>query len=338
MIKSIEKERIDNMSISYNLIYPIILFFSLIITATVEKKIIPILRGKAKQPIYEDGPSWHMEKAGTPTMGGLAFILAGAFCLVLCLVYYGYFYSNNNFLLSVIISIIFAICNGLVGAFDDFTKIKRNHNQGLTPFEKLFFQFMLATIFLMARSYLFHDQTKIDLFLFNVDLGILYYPIAVLLIVGIINFANLTDGIDGLAATVAFGIGISFFFIFHSSVPEAAILSLLIIGISLGFLIFNIHPAKIFMGDTGSLFLGALAVSCAFSGKSPTLIIPVGAVYVIEGISVILQVIVYKTTKRRLFKMAPLHHHLEKCKMSENKICIVALICTLLISVIINIL
>ena len=92
------------------------------------------------------------------------------------------------------------------------------------------------------------------------------------------------------------------------------------------------------MGDTGSLFLGALAVSCAFSGKSPTLIIPVGAVYVIEGISVILQVIVYKATKRRLFKMAPLHHHLEKCKMSENKICIVALICTLLISVIINIL
>ncbi len=322
------------MSIDFNPIYLIVLIFSLLITSSVERWLIPILRKKAKQPIYEDGPSWHMNKSGTPTMGGLAFIFSGLFCLVLSLVLHLFFDKNNQTYTSAIISIIFAICNSLVGVLDDLTKLKRHQNAGLSPLEKIFFQFMFAVLFIMARSHFFGDTTVINLLICTVDLGIFYYPFAIFVILGIVNCANLTDGIDGLCSSVAFGAGISFFFMSLHSFPETTFISLLLIGISVGFLIYNIHPAKIFMGDTGSLFLGALTVSCAFSVKNPIIIIPFGSVYVIEGISVILQVIFYKITKKRLFKMAPLHHHLEKCGMSENKICITALIFTLFISVI----
>ena len=149
----------------------------------------------------------------------------------------------------------------------------------------------------------------------------------------LINSANLTDGIDGLASSVTFGIGISLMYISASVNPETSMIAATLIGASLAFLCFNLHPAKIFMGDTGSLFFGALIASSGFSLKNPILLIPIAGVYIIEGISVILQVLFYKLTRKRLFKMAPLHHHFEKCGWSENKICIVAILATLVISI-----
>ena len=161
----------------------------------------------------------------------------------------------------------------------------------------------------------------------------IYYFLSIIILVGITNCANLTDGIDGLATSVAFAIGLSVFYISYSRSDAASFISASLIGATVAFLIFNIHPAKVFMGDTGSLFLGALVASLAFELKNPFIAITTGAVYVIEGVSVILQVIYYKATKKRLFKMAPIHHHLEKCGWDENKICLVAIALTLLFSV-----
>ena len=150
---------------------------------------------------------------------------------------------------------------------------------------------------------------------------------------GLVNSANLTDGIDGLASSVAFSIGVSLFYISAALSMETAIISSAIIGASIGFLLFNIHPARIFMGDTGSLFFGALVASCAFTLKNPILMLFIAGVYVVEGISVVLQVSYYKLTHKRFFKMAPLHHHLEKCGFTENRICITAIMTTFIVSI-----
>lgn len=326
------------MNIAHSELYIAVLLFSLLITIFTEKRLIVILRGKASQPIYEEGPSWHLKKKGTPTMGGLAFIITSVLCLVLSIIILLFFDRNNKAVISFTISLIFSIANGLVGLFDDLTKLRRQDNAGFSPLQKLFLQFLLAILFLMARAHYLEYTTKFDLLSFTLDLGFMYYPFAIFIILGIINCANLTDGVDGLAGSVALGIGLSFFYISHSLFRDAALLSILLIGISVAFLVYNLHPAKIFMGDTGSLFLGALAVSCAFSVGNLLIILPFGCIYVIEGISVILQVVYYKLTKKRLFKMAPIHHHLEKIGMSEDKLCISALIITLLVSLIINLL
>ena len=212
------------------------------------------------------------------------------------------------------------------------TKLRRKQNAGLSPLQKLILQFLFATIFLLLRKLCLDASTVVSFFNLKIDLGYLYYPLMLLLIVGIINFANLTDGIDGLAACVAFSCGVTYFMLTKASTYDAAIIALAAIGGSLGFLCFNINPAKIFMGDTGSLYLGAMICACAFSFDKPVSLIPIGVIYIVEGLSVVLQVAVYKSTKKRLFKMAPLHHHLEKSGSDENKICIIAMLVTFLSS------
>ena len=313
-------------------LYVIIFILSLLITVTIEKKLIPILSKSAKQPIYTDGPKWHSKKSGTPTMGGVAFIIS----VVISFLFAGLVLFNketSNMVLSLIISLSFALLNSLVGIIDDLKKLKKKENLGLTAKQKLLLQFLIATLFLIARRFFLSDNTVVYFSFGEFDLGAFYYPLSLVLIVGIINCANLTDGIDGLASSVAFGIGISFLYISAALNTSSAIVATTIIGASIGFLVFNLHPAKIFMGDTGSLFFGALVTSCAFELQNPTLIIPIAGVYVIEGCSVILQVIWYKLFKKRIFKMAPLHHHLERCGWSENKICIVAILSTFIFSI-----
>ena len=313
-------------------LYVIIFILSLLITVTIEKKLIPILSKSAKQPIYTDGPKWHSKKSGTPTMGGVAFIIS----VVISFLFAGIVLFNketSNMVLSLIISLSFALLNSLVGIIDDLKKLKKKENLGLTAKQKLLLQFLIATLFLIARRFFLSDNTVVYFSFGEFDLGAFYYPLSLVLIVGIINCANLTDGIDGLASSVAFGIGISFLYISAALNTSSAIVATTIIGASIGFLVFNLHPAKIFMGDTGSLFFGALVTSCAFELQNPTLIIPIAGVYVIEGCSVILQVIWYKLFKKRIFKMAPLHHHLERCGWSENKICIVAILSTFIFSI-----
>lgn len=309
------------------------LAFSTLITVLIESRLIPYLSGRAAQPIYADGPSWHISKSGTPTMGGLAFLVAIGVSLSLGCVYLFLTSGLSASVIAVMISLLFSVGNSLIGIFDDLMKLKRKQNAGLTPMQKLILQFLLAVLFLMARAYFFDDTTTINLSFATFDIGLFYYPLAIILLLGIVNCANLSDGIDGLSSSVSLSIGAVFFIIgLIGSLTETSIIASALIGGAIGFLIFNRHPARIFMGDTGSLFLGALAASLAFTVNNPFIIIMIGGVYVIEGISVILQVIYYKLTKKRLFKMAPIHHHLEKCGYSENKICLLAIITTLVLS------
>lgn len=313
-------------------IYITVFSLSLIVTVITEKRLIPILSRRAKQPIYEDGPRWHKSKTGTPTMGGIAFLLAALLALLAGAVFM-LAKGMENEAISITVAGIFSLLNAAIGIIDDLTKLSRRQNAGLRPYQKLILQLITAIAFLLARRILLGDETTLDFAFGQIDLGFVYYPVAIILLLGIINCANLTDGIDGLASGVAFAIGISLFYVSAALVYDVAIIAATIIGVAVGFLFFNIHPAKIFMGDTGSLFFGALAVSTVFSLGNPLLIVFIGGVYVLEGVSVILQVISFKLFRKRIFKMAPVHHHLEKNGMGENKICIIAIIMTLIFSI-----
>ena len=313
-------------------LYVAIFSLSLIVTVIIEKRIIPQLSKRAKQPIYEGGPKWHISKSGTPTMGGIAFLAAVSLALLL-----GSLFMLSRDMrdeaISLIICGVFSVLNSAIGIIDDMTKLSHRENAGLKPYQKLLFQLVTVVGFLLARRFFLGDGTTLDFAFGKIDVGIIYYPMAIILLLGIINCANLTDGIDGLASGVAFAVGISLFYISAALVYDVAIIAAAIIGAAVGFLFFNIHPAKIFMGDTGSLFFGALTVSATFSLRNPLLIILIGGVYVLEGVSVILQVISFKLFRKRIFKMAPVHHHLERCGMGENKICMIAIIMTLVFSV-----
>ena len=313
-------------------IYILTFLTTLFLTVIIERRLIPRLAERAKQPIYKEGPGWHLKKSGTPTMGGAAFLVATAAALFLASAFSLLSVSSYT-ALSITLSLIYAAANSFIGILDDLKKIKRKENAGLTPKQKLILQFFAAAAFLAARHFILGDKTVLSFSAGGLDLGIFYYPLSVIILLGVVNSANLTDGIDGLASSVAFAIGVSLFYISAALSIETSILSSAIIGAAVGFLIFNLHPAKIFMGDTGSLFFGALIASCAFTLGNPIIIIFIAGVYILEGVSVILQVLCYKLTHKRIFKMAPLHHHLEKCGWSENKICIVAILATLIMSI-----
>ena len=321
-----------NMLDKFFPLYLTVFFTTLILTALTVRRLTPRLSRSAQQPIYSDGPAWHEVKHGTPTMGGLAFLFAIGISLLissLLLIAVGERESGVS-LLSVT---LFSVLNSSVGVIDDITKLKRKKNKGLSPLQKLLIQFLIAAAFVTVRAILSDEVGEIFFSFGRVNLGFMYYPISIFLLLGIINCANLTDGIDGLATSVAFAAAVSLFYISASLFPDTSLVCSAVIGAAVGFLIFNINPAKIFMGDTGSLFFGALLSSAVFSMKNPFIILFVGGVYVIEGVSVVLQVIFFKTTGRRVFKMAPIHHHLEKCGFSENRICIIAILATLIFSI-----
>ena len=288
-------------------------------TVLILRRLIPYLSRHAQQPIYAEGPSWHRAKAGTPTLGGLSFLLAGGTVFLLASLFLT-LRGMGEEALSLLLAGGYAICNGAVGIADDLTKLHHHHNEGLTPRQKLLCQFLLSSLYLAARHFLLFDGTVIYFSFGGVDLGIFYYPLTLLILMGITNCANLTDGIDGLSSSVAFGVGVSLFYISAALSDAVSFLSSAMVGISLGFLVFNLHPARIFMGDTGSLFFGALAASCAVTLGNPLLMVGIGGIYVLEGISLILQVAIYKLTHKRLFRMAPIHHHFEMCGWSEKKI------------------
>ena len=313
-------------------LYAIAFIATFALTAIFERLLIPRLKKVAEQPIYEGGPAWHVAKSGTPTMGGLAFLLSILITLTLSSVFL--VLSDNSYgAISMALCALYAGLNSLVGILDDYKKLKRQQNEGLKPKEKLILQTLSAVLFLLLRYVLLDDNGSLTFSFGEVNIGWLYYPMALIILVGITNCANLTDGIDGLASGVAFAAGVSLFYISCALSYEVCFISSAIMGAATAFLIFNLHPAKIFMGDTGSLFLGALLAAGAFALGNPLVIIFVGGIYVLEGVSVILQVAYYKLTKKRLFKMAPLHHHMEKLGWSENRICIVAIITTFILSI-----
>lgn len=293
------------------------------ITVISAKILIPKLKSrKVGQKILEIGPRWHKSKEGTPTMGGVTFIIA---VLAVSLPYLVIFGVKNGFesILPMVFALGMALANGLIGFVDDYTKLIKKQNEGLTAKQKYFLQLLAAALYLILMR-IFGGLTTalyIPYFDVEVELGFFYYILAFILITGVINSVNLTDGIDGLASSVTFVVG-AFFAVaaFMSLDADLVFISALIIGATLGFLVYNFYPARIFMGDTGSLFLGGLVIGTVFMMKNPLIVCVAGLVYIIEALSVILQVACFKLTGKRIFKMSPIHHHFEKCGWSEVKI------------------
>lgn len=283
--------------------------------------LVPYLRKiKAGQAIREDGPTWHMSKSGTPTMGGLMFILAA---VIVCLTIGWENMLEGDF--SHIFVLVFALIYGAIGFLDDFEKLKHKRNLGLTAKQKFLLQLVVAIafIYLLRLFGLLHMSDRpglIDVYVpyFNVSFALpelVYVVFAALVIVGTVNAVNITDGVDGLATGTSMPV-----FIFYTVLAfywgerflSLGIFAAAITGGLLGFLTYNFNPAKIFMGDTGSLFLGGAVVAAAFAYDMPLILVTLGIVFIVETLSDIIQIIYFKLTHgKRFFRMAPLHHHLE---------------------------
>ena len=294
------------------------------LTAILSRFIIPILKShKMGQKILDVGPRWHKSKEGTPTMGGISFILSTliVFAILGTVFMIG---GNGTSPLRLVFTFVYALINGAIGFIDDRVKLLKKQNEGLTAAQKYLLQLLAAVVYLVAMSHFnFIDTTLyIPYFGVTLELGFVYYIFALLLLTGIVNSANLTDGLDGLASSVTFVVA-AFFAIagFKADNSDVIFLSSLIIGACLGFLVYNFYPARVFMGDTGSLFLGGLTVGCAFMLGNPAIVLVAGLLYLLESLSVIIQVGYFKITHgKRFFKMAPIHHHFEKCGWSEVKV------------------
>ncbi|MBO5845414.1 MAG: phospho-N-acetylmuramoyl-pentapeptide-transferase [Clostridia bacterium] len=303
--------------------YSTVVLISFLLTVIISKIVIPILRGhKIGQSIRLEGPVSHRSKAGTPTMGGICFIMAMLIALTVMTVIYAVF-GRQRELIPLALTLALALANGLVGFVDDYCKLIKKQNEGLKAYQKFTLQLLVAGIYVVALSALGYIDTslRIPFTAISFELGWVYYAFAIILVVGIVNSVNLTDGIDGLATSVTLVVSAFFSLVaFNMLNVPLALISAALIGGLLGFLIFNANPAQVFMGDTGSLFLGGAVTGAAFIINEPLIILIVGGIYVVEALSVIIQVTSFKLRNKRVFKMAPIHHHFEKCDWSEWKI------------------
>ena len=293
-------------------------------TVLVARALIPALRRKrAGQPILEIGPAWHLSKAGTPTLGGLSFI-AGMMIAALLAALFLLLLGESQRLRGLALILLFSALCGAIGFVDDYQKLLKKENQGLTAPQKYLLQLLAAAIFLYLSEVLLHVGTAVSLPFSDksLELGFFYYPLALLYLTGIVNALNLTDGVDGLlSSTVAVVAAFLLVWGFFDGVELAYLLGALLLGGTVGFLCFNAHPAKVFMGDTGSLFLGGAVSAVGIVTGEGILMLLVSGVFVIEAASVILQVLYFKLTHgKRLFLMAPLHHHFEKRGWSEWRV------------------
>lgn len=299
------------------------LCLSFAITAVVTPLLIPFLKKlKFGQTILEDGPTWHASKQGTPTMGGLAFILAlVAASLIVS--------RSEETLFVVILGVLF----GAVGFVDDYIKVVKKRNKGFSAKAKFLCQTVVA-LFAAVYMYMMHSQTiKIPFVSGSFSLGILYIPFVMFVLLATVNSVNLTDGVDGLASSVSAACGLFFLFAaIKLGYNGVAVAVAAMIGGVLGFLLYNFFPAKVFMGDTGSLFLGGILSAAAIRMGLEFSLIIAGFVFLSETLSDIIQVAYYKKTKKRIFKMAPLHHHFEMCGWKETKIVGVFTLVTLVLS------
>ena len=280
--------------------------------------LLPVLRAlKAGQSIREIGPTWHNYKSGTPMMGGLMFIFAAIICLVMNLP------GMTDYTVFYVLAL--ALCFGFIGFLDDFTKVKYKRNLGLTSLQKALLQMAVSAVFLyvMYRTGSMNTHLYVPFFNVSFDLHpIVYIFFAMFVMVGCVNAVNLTDGVDGLSSSVTLPVMV---FFTAAAIAlgkwELALLPASLTGGLIAYLFYNWHPAKVFMGDTGSLFLGGIVCALAFALEMPLILILVGFVYICETLSVILQVSYFKATHgKRLFKMAPIHHHFEMCGWKEEKI------------------
>ena len=295
-----------------------------VLTVLILRKLIPALKSrKIGQKIYDIGPRWHKGKEGTPIMGGVGFIIPSvAVFAVFSAVYAAC--GRAEELIPAALTLGLAVLNGLIGFFDDYTKLIKKQNEGFLAWQKFSLQLIAAGLYLWAMSATGCIDTTLAIPFSDIklELGIWYYVVAILLITGMVNGVNLTDGIDGLSSSVTAVVG-AFFAVaaFAAEMPELSALAATVIGGTVGFLMYNFYPAKVFMGDTGSLYLGGMVVGMAFMLGSPLIIIIAGFVYICEIASDILQVGYFKLTHgKRLFKMAPIHHHFEQCGWPETKV------------------
>ncbi|MBQ0084253.1 MAG: phospho-N-acetylmuramoyl-pentapeptide-transferase [Clostridiales bacterium] len=297
--------------------------------------VIPFLHKlKFGQTILDIGPKWHKSKQGTPTMGGIMIffgLILGTVCAVgFSFIFGGKFASSvmlGSTLGRFLAGLALAVCMGLIGFVDDYIKVAKKRNLGLTAKQKTFLQFFVSAAYLFLL-YLAGMKTTWIPFVGNVSVvqgaGLLFWPISLLFIYGFTNAVNLTDGVDGLASTVT--LIVACFFMFAASYLSDAgynILAAALAGACAGFVLWNSHPAKVFMGDTGSMFLGGAVVALSFGIGRPIMLIFAGILYIAEALSVMIQVAYFKKTKKRLFKMAPIHHHFEMSGWSEEKIVLV---------------
>ena len=280
--------------------------------------LLPVLHAlKAGASIREIGPTWHNNKTGTPIMGGLMFIFAAILCLL------GNLPSMTDY--SVFFVLVLDLCFGFIGFLDDFTKVRYHRNLGLTSLQKAMLQMAVSALFLYAMYKAGVMDTHLYIPFWNKSFNlhpIVYIFFAMFVMVGCVNSVNLTDGVDGLSSSVTLPVMV---FFTAASVAlgkyDLALLPASLVGGLIAYLTYNWHPAKVFMGDTGSLFLGGVVCAMAFALEMPLILILVGFVYICETMSDILQISYFKLTHgKRLFKMAPIHHHFEMCGWKEERI------------------
>lgn len=293
------------------------LISSFILAYLLGKILIPILhRMKYGQSIREEGPKAHMKKQGTPTIGGLIFIISTFIVTILYSVFYVKTLKND----AVIILLIF-LAFGFVGFLDDYLKIRRKKNLGLRAYQKMILLMLITFVIYVFSKDTLGTNLYIPILNVNINLYYLYLPFLFIYFTGVTNAVNLTDGLDGLATTVTIIVLIFLFLIsFVFGKIDIGIFAFILIGSLMAFLIFNVNPARVFMGDTGSLALGGAVAAISFLLGIELVLVLAGIIYVIEALSVIIQVVVYKFTRKRVFKMAPIHHHFEHLGWSENKI------------------
>lgn len=281
------------------------------------------------QTILDIGPAWHKSKQGTPTMGGIMFIIgsilacAAGWCTIAFSAQglvdassHGTFYLVGGFLM--------ALGFGVIGFLDDYIKVVKKRNLGLKAWQKSAAQLLVAVIYLIAEQIFAPNDLLWIPFAGEFSIGWFYYPLMLFIIIGAVNAVNLTDGVDGLAASVTMVAAMGFMLIAAiQSFTQMDLMAAALAGGCLGFLVWNFHPAKVFMGDTGSMFLGGMVVALAFGLRKPVLLLFIGIVYVVETMSDIIQIGSVKLTGKRVFKMAPIHHHFEMCGWSEVKIVVV---------------
>ncbi|MBQ8267112.1 MAG: phospho-N-acetylmuramoyl-pentapeptide-transferase [Clostridia bacterium] len=310
----------------------VVAIVSFAVTSLLGFVVIPYLRKlKFGQTILEEGPNWHKDKQGTPTMGGV-MLVAGVLLSMAIGFAFSYFTKGDYatemaepYSLTILLAgIVMALCMCAIGFFDDYIKVVKKRNLGLTAKQKTFMQLLVSAAYLVTLALCGMHTTYIP-FIGEISIvsgaGLLFWPIALMFIYGFTNAVNLTDGLDGLASSVTLVVACAFMLASgRMGIGSINSLSAALAGACAGFVVWNSKPAKVFMGDTGSMFLGGMVVALSFEIGRPILLLLMGCVYLIEALSVVLQVFWFKRTGKRIFKMSPLHHHFEMSGFSEQKV------------------
>lgn len=299
--------------------------------------LIPFLHKlKFGQEIREEGPAWHKKKSGTPTMGGFIFMIAMTITVLLGCLVLRFVLPEKN-LKGLFLMLAMSLSFGAIGFLDDYIKVILKRNLGLTAKQKFSLQLIVSVLFTVwfVASGTVSTKIIIPFTGFALDFWYFYIPFTVLVMLATVNSVNLTDGLDGLATSVTIIIALFYMIISNLRGADAvSVFSSALLGGLFGFLMFNKYPARVFMGDTGSLFLGGAVCAMAIYMQQPIVLIIIGFVYVMESLSVILQVAYFKKTGKRIFKMSPIHHHFEMCGWSESKIVSVFVVVTMILCVI----